>query len=138
MKGLCFHLGTLCIPCVIASPAQTSAIAWFLQKNLYGALISFFPEWSNTLLCIFFCPRKLLRPQNHRDLKEYISLTQLPCPSFVKIRLLASWNLNRFVCKDICFCIWSLACPSLSLNICIHGLLWPLSRIAFPQLLPLT
>lgn len=89
-------------------------------------------------LCIFFCPRKLLRPQNHRDLKEYISLTQLPCPSFVKIRLLASWNLNRFVCKDICFCIWSLACPSLSLNICIHGLLWPLSRIAFPQLLPLT
>lgn len=54
MKGLYFHLETSCTPYVFASPAQTSAITLFLQKNSNGALISSFPQWSNTLLYVFF------------------------------------------------------------------------------------
>lgn len=47
MKGLIFHLETSCVPYVITSPAQTSAVTSLLPKTHMDALISSFPGWWN-------------------------------------------------------------------------------------------
>lgn len=137
MKGQYFRLETSCIPCVFASPPQTSAIILFLQKNSCGAFISSLTEWSNTLPpWFFFCSRELLRPQEQRDLKEYISLTQLHCPPFVKVSLAGCTSSIDLFARISAFVLDPLPTqPYLWLNICIPGLLQPLSGMAFPQLL---
>lgn len=80
MKGLIFHLETSCVPYVITSPAQTSAVTSFLPKTHMDALISSFPGWWNPLLCCF---PSLFSAQGFRNtrVKGYISSHLRTAPS---------------------------------------------------------
>ena len=73
MKGLIFHLETSCIPYVITSPVQTSAITSFLQKNSQGCFNFLFPrvvKYPPLLLSLF---QPAARASETHGLKDYIS-----------------------------------------------------------------
>lgn len=122
IKGLIFHLETSFIPYVIASPAQTSAITSFLQKNSYGALISSFQSGEIPCSMVFSVPGSFSGLRNTwRSTWRSTSLSHSStAPSFVKISLLAGCKTSIDLFARIsAFVLDPLPThPYLSLNMC--------------------
>lgn len=139
MKGLIFHLETSRVPYVITSPGQTSAMTSFLRKNSQGCfnfLFSRVVKYPPLLLSLFQCAAQASETHGLQDyISSHFQTTPLP-PHFLRLVCLQIVKPEQTHLQGhqlLCLTPY-LPHPHPSLKICIHALLQPLSRTAFPQL----